>query len=107
MLTDFCPAGEHRPNPRASVGVLAAKSCLPHCVVTPFSVRIDVGKQFTGSGTLTTWKWMTVRLMCWRCAPKKGIDGLRATKALLKFALRKFGLRVVAIREGQPGDIAA
>jgi hypothetical protein len=39
--------------------------------------------------------------------PEKGIDGLRATKALLKFALRKFGLRVVAIREEQPGDIAA
>jgi hypothetical protein len=37
--------------------------------------------------------------------PEKGIDGLRATKALLKFALRKFGLRVVAMREGQPGDI--
>jgi hypothetical protein len=38
--------------------------------------------------------------------PEKGIDGLRSTKALLKFALRKFGLRVVAMREGQPGDIA-
>jgi hypothetical protein len=34
--------------------------------------------------------------------PEKGIDGLRATKALLKFALRKFGLRVVTIREEQP-----
>jgi hypothetical protein len=31
--------------------------------------------------------------------PEKGIDGLRATKALLKFALRKFGLRVVTMKE--------
>ena len=31
--------------------------------------------------------------------PEKGIDGLRATKGLQKFALRKFGLRVVTAKE--------
>ena len=37
---------------------------------------------------------------------EKGIDGLRAFKALLKFALRKYGLRVVTAREQQPKDAA-
>jgi hypothetical protein len=31
--------------------------------------------------------------------PEKGIDGLRAIRALIKVALRKFGLRLVTIRE--------
>jgi hypothetical protein len=39
--------------------------------------------------------------------PEKGIDGLRAFKALLKFALRKYGLRVVTMKEEQPKDAAA
>jgi hypothetical protein len=31
--------------------------------------------------------------------PEKGIDGVRALRALLKFALRKFGLRALSVEE--------
>ena len=39
--------------------------------------------------------------------PEQGIDGPRAFKALLKLALRKYGLRVVTAREGPAKDAAA
>jgi hypothetical protein len=39
--------------------------------------------------------------------PEPGIDGPRALKSLLKFALRKYGLRVVTAREGPAKDAAA
>ena len=39
--------------------------------------------------------------------PEKDIDGLRALKSLLKFALKKYGLRVVMKREERSKDIAA
>jgi hypothetical protein len=39
--------------------------------------------------------------------PEKDIDGPRAFKALVKFALRKFGLRAVTTREGPAKDAAA
>jgi hypothetical protein len=37
---------------------------------------------------------------------EEGIDGPRAFRALLKFALRKYGLRVVTTREEQSKDVA-
>jgi hypothetical protein len=39
--------------------------------------------------------------------PEPGIDGPRAFKSLLKFALRKYGLRVVTTREEQSKDRVA
>jgi hypothetical protein len=39
--------------------------------------------------------------------PLPGVDGLRAIRALIKIALRKFGLRCVMLREEQAKDIAA
>jgi hypothetical protein len=41
-----------------------------------------------------------------RFRPEPGIDGPRAFKSLLKFALRKYGLRVVTMREEQPKNAA-
>jgi hypothetical protein len=38
--------------------------------------------------------------------PEQGIDGPRAFKSLMKFALRKYGLRVVTARDQQPKDAA-
>jgi hypothetical protein len=38
--------------------------------------------------------------------PEPGIDGPRAFKSLLKFALRKYGLRVVTMRKDQPKNAA-
>src|SRR5262245_3726878 len=38
---------------------------------------------------------------------EQDIDGPRAFKALVRFALRKFGLRVVTAREGPAKDAAA
>jgi hypothetical protein len=37
---------------------------------------------------------------------ESGIDGSRAFKALRKFALQKYGLRAVAVREEQAKDAA-
>jgi hypothetical protein len=39
--------------------------------------------------------------------PLPGVDGLRAIRALIKIALRKFGLRCVMLREEQANNIAA
>jgi hypothetical protein len=39
--------------------------------------------------------------------PEPGIDGPRAFKALLKFSLRKYGLRAVTVREEPAKDAAA
>src|SRR4029453_15746584 len=39
--------------------------------------------------------------------PEPEIDGPRALKSLMKFALRKYGLRVVTAREGPAKDAAA
>jgi hypothetical protein len=41
-----------------------------------------------------------------RFRPEPGIDGPRALKSLMKFALRKYGLRVVTKREEQPKNAA-
>jgi len=38
--------------------------------------------------------------------PEPGIDGPRAFKSLLKFALRKYGLRVVTKQKEQPKNAA-
>jgi hypothetical protein len=38
--------------------------------------------------------------------PESGIDGPRAFRALRKFALQKYGLRAVAVREEQAKDSA-
>jgi hypothetical protein len=38
--------------------------------------------------------------------PEPNIDGSRALRAALKFMLRKYGLRVVRMREEQAKDIA-
>jgi hypothetical protein len=38
---------------------------------------------------------------------EQGIDGVRAFKALLKFSLRKYGLRAVTVREEPAKDTAA
>jgi hypothetical protein len=38
---------------------------------------------------------------------EQGIDGVRAFKALLKFSLRKYGLRAVTVREEPAKDAAA
>jgi hypothetical protein len=37
---------------------------------------------------------------------ERGIDGVRAFKALLKFSLRKYGLRAVTVREEPAKDAA-
>jgi hypothetical protein len=41
-----------------------------------------------------------------RFRPEPGIDGPHALKSLMKFALRKYGLRVVTARDQQPKDAA-
>ena len=38
---------------------------------------------------------------------EQGIDGVRAFKALVRFALRKYGLRAVTVREEPAKDAAA
>lgn len=43
------------------------------------------------------------RVFVLRLTPKRGVDGVRALKALLKLALRRFGLRCLDVRE-EPAD---
>jgi hypothetical protein len=42
---------------------------------------------------------ITTRVFVLRLTPKRGVDPIRALRALLKVALRRFGLRCVAVEE--------